>query len=240
MNSAPDPGSHLVPATLSERQLAGRSISYIWAGSEFVLYAGRAAYLPGLDTLLIADTHFGKDATFRHAGVALPQGTTNGDLARLTALLRVTQASRLLILGDFFHASRGRSDDTMQALERWRLSEWPQMPITNVRGNHDLKAGDPPAHWRIEVAEEPFAEGKFVWQHQPSNVRGGYSLGGHLHPGVVLEGAGGERLKAPCFWFRERSAVLPAFSDFTGTSKVHPRNGDAVFVVNEDQIARVL
>ncbi len=182
MNSIPDSESYIVRATLGEKKLAGRSISYIWGGSEFVLYAGRAAYLPSLGTLLIADTHFGKDATFRHAGVALPRGTTNGDLARLSALLRVTQASRLLILGDFFHASRGRSDDTMQALELWRLSEWPKIPITNVRGNHDLKAGDPPADWGIDVVEEPFAEGKFVWQHQPSNVRGGYSLGGHLHP----------------------------------------------------------
>ncbi len=233
--------NHVSAATLDERRLAGRSLSFRWGGSEFVLYAGRAAYLPGLATLLIADTHFGKDATFRHAGVALPHGTTGGDLARLSALLRVTQASRLLILGDFFHASRGRSDDTMQSLQEWRLDKWPELPITNVRGNHDLKAGDPPAEWRIEVVEEPFAEGGFVWQHQPSNVHGGgYSLGGHLHPGVVLEGAGGERVKAPCFWFRDRSAVLPAFSDFTGTSKVQPRPSDAVFVVNGEEIARVL
>jgi DNA ligase-associated metallophosphoesterase len=218
--------------------VSAQSLEIEWAGETLRLFADRAAYWPRRGTLIIADTHFGKDATFRRAGVALPHGTTGADLNRLSALLDETSAGRLLILGDFFHAVRGRSDDTLAAIAAWR-DRRRGLRILNVRGNHDIKAGDPPREWDIDIVDEPWLEPPFAWQHHPANLDDAFSVGGHIHPAVAMDGIGG-RIKAPCFWFRRRSAVLPAFSEFTGVEIVRPREGDILVAVGYGEIARVL
>ncbi|MBC7436317.1 MAG: DEAD/DEAH box helicase, partial [Bdellovibrionales bacterium] len=72
-------------------RLAGQSIS---------LHPSGAAFLPGYNTLLIADAHFGKAVSFRKLGVPVPQGTTSETLTGLTQLLSETAAQRIVFLGD--------------------------------------------------------------------------------------------------------------------------------------------
>ena len=48
-----------------------------------------------------------------------------------------------------------------------------------------------------------------------------------------------QRLRLPCFYFGERSGVLPAFGAFTGLSMLRPANGDHCFVIAEDQVLAV-
>src|SRR3982074_1557313 len=45
------------------------------AGEEIILLPERAIYWPRAETLFVADTHWGKDATFRAAAIAVPGGT---------------------------------------------------------------------------------------------------------------------------------------------------------------------
>ena len=78
------------------------------AGEQLVLLPERAAYWRRVQTLLVADPHFGKAAAFRAAGVPVPRGTTTGSLARLDAALARTGATRIVFLGDFLHARVGR------------------------------------------------------------------------------------------------------------------------------------
>ncbi|NUR18637.1 MAG: DEAD/DEAH box helicase, partial [Gemmatimonadaceae bacterium] len=52
-------------------------------GEELVLLPERAAYWPARTTLLVADAHFGKAATFRAAAIPVPAGTTDATLGRL-------------------------------------------------------------------------------------------------------------------------------------------------------------
>ena len=78
--------------------------------ADIVLVPGRAAYLPATATLLVADLHLGKEATFRHRGIPVPDGAATKDLARLAMLVAQTRARRLLILGDLFHARSGCTD----------------------------------------------------------------------------------------------------------------------------------
>jgi uncharacterized protein len=42
---------------------------------DIVLLPGRAAWMPATRTLLVADLHLGKAATFRHAGIPVPEGS---------------------------------------------------------------------------------------------------------------------------------------------------------------------
>ena len=75
----------------------------------------------------------------------------------------------------------------------------------------------------------------------PANTRrlDGYVLAGHIHPGVRLHGAGKQSVRLPCFWFGARTAVLPAFGEFTGLASVDVQPGDHVWVIADDEIVDV-
>ena len=207
------------------------------AGESLVLLPEKAVYWPSHKTLFVADFHLGKAATFRHAGIPLPSGTTAENVDRLGRAIDKTGAKNVIFLGDFLHAATGRAPRTLQRFAEWRESR-AKLELTIVRGNHDKKAGDPPEAWGVRCIEEGETLGPFILNHAPGAIRGGYALAGHIHPAVRLSGDG-DTLKLPCFWFAARYGVLPAFGAFTGTAEVRPRKGDQVFVVAEQQVLQV-
>ena len=85
-------------------------------GEKLVLSAERAMFWPRAETLLIADAHFGKAASFRASGVPVPRGTTADALARVDTLIDRTSARRIVFLGDFLHAKEGRAPTTVRAI----------------------------------------------------------------------------------------------------------------------------
>jgi DNA ligase-associated metallophosphoesterase len=207
-------------------------------GEDVTLLAERALFWPRAGTLVVADLHWGKAATFRAAGLAVPGGTTREGLARLDQALQRTAATRLVILGDLFHARAGKADQTLAALREWRARH-AGLDITLIRGNHDRHAGDPPAELGIACCDPPCVEPPFVLTHHPLASPAGYVLAGHLHPSVTLRGAGRQRVRLACFHFGERVGILPAFGDFTGSADIDAVPGDRVFVVAGEQVMRV-
>ncbi len=200
------------------------------AGERVELLAERALHWPRERTVFVADVHLGKAASFRAGGVPVPRGATANDLARLSALLRRTNATRLVVLGDFLHAAAGRVAALDAAFTAWRAVH-ADVAITLVRGNHDAKAGDPPPAWGIDVVGDPFPAPPFLLCHAPARPPTGYALCGHIHPGVWLSGAGFESARLPCFVLGERRALLPAFGRFTGLA-VHRREpGERVVAI---------
>ena len=208
------------------------------AGERLELLPERAAYWERTKTLLVADPHFGKAAAFRAAGVLVPHGTTTETLQRLSASLQQTGAERILFLGDFLHAKEGRAPETLRTITAWR-NEWSHVEMTLVRGNHDARAGDPPAEMRIICVSGVLPEPPFVFAHHPARSDEGYVVSGHIHPGVTLRGAGKQASKLPCFWFGRETAVFPAFGEFTGLAVVSPVEGDRVWVVVEGSVVSV-
>lgn len=207
------------------------------AGENVGLSAHRALFLPRHDTLVVADLHWGKAATFRAKGVPLPPGVTASDLERLTAAVHESSASRLVIVGDLLHARAGRHERTLRAVADWR-SIHPNLEIVLVRGNHDTHAGDPPAALNIECVDGPLIVGPFACQHHPTAHPTHYVLAGHLHPHVTLHGRGRQSLRLPCFAFCERGAILPAFTSFTGGGAYTPGAGDRIFAIVENEIVQ--
>jgi len=187
----------------------------LWAGERLHLLPERALWWPAARTLFIADLHIGKAATFRALGQPVPGGTTQENLARLDALIHRQGAREVVFLGDFLHAPQARTPQVLQALAAWRARH-PQLGMTLVRGNHDDRAGDPPAELRIALADEPFALGPFACCHHPQTQPGRFVLAGHLHPACALQGAGRDSLRLPCFVSEPGLAILPAFGEFTG------------------------
>jgi uncharacterized protein len=205
------------------------------ANETLVLFPERAAYWVGARTLLVADPHFGKGATFRSLGVPVPRGTTADALGRLDAIIERVDVDRVLFLGDFLHARRGRSEDTLGAVAAWRARHR-SIAMTIVPGNHDREAGDVQTAVGIESREAPLAVPPFVFVHTPAASDAGYVIAGHLHPGADLVGADRQHLRLPCFWFGSGTAVMPAFGDFTGLWPVEPVPGDRVFVIAGEEI----
>jgi len=191
----------------------------------------------------VADVHLGKAQSFRRLGVPVPEATTDGTLARLSRALATTGARRVVVLGDLLHAplatARSRGEATRQAVAAWRQAH-AAVQVVLVRGNHDARAGDPPAEWDVNVVEEPWALGPFALHHAPqADPAGRYVLAGHLHPVLHLSGRGPGHLRLPCFHFGAAVGVLPAFGEFTGGAGVRTAPGDRLFAVAGDEVREV-
>jgi uncharacterized protein len=208
------------------------------AGADVVLHPSGAALLSNEQTLLVADAHFGKAVSFRKLGVPVPSGTTTETLDELSAAVAATHARRIVFLGDFLHSRRSHAAGTLETLARWRARH-AGLDLTLVRGNHDERAGDPPASLGIQVVDEPLAQGPFALCHHPRPRADSYVLAGHWHPCISVGGRAFQRLRLPCFWFGDDSGalpqnavgVLPAFGSFTGMHRIEPRAGDRIFPV---------
>ncbi len=207
-------------------------------GQTFHLLHERAAFWEERATLLVADPHWGKAATFRSAGLFVPRGTTGSGVARLESILSRMPARRIIFLGDFLHAREGRARRTFDKLADWR-SRRPELELVLVRGNHDRGAGDPPAELDIWCLNGPLLEDGLAFTHFPDPIDGAFVIAGHLHPGVRLVGRGRQRQRLPCFWLRHDRCVLPAFGDFTGMAIVEPTMGDRVFVVADTAVVEI-
>lgn len=186
-----------------------------WAGERVHLLAAPALWWPAQRTLFVADLHLGKAATYRALGQPVPGGSTARNLARLDALIQAQAPTHLVFLGDFLHARQARTPTLLQALADWRARH-ADLAMTLVRGNHDDRAGDPPADLRIEVVDEPHPLGPFAACHHPQTHATHFVLAGHEHPVFRLQGAGRDSLRLPCFVQDRAQAVLPAFGEFTG------------------------
>jgi len=186
-----------------------------WAGETLCLLPERAVWWPERRVLFVADLHLGKAATYRALGQPVPGGTTRQNLARLDALIAAQAPQRIVFLGDFLHAAQARTPQVLAALADWRAAH-AAVGMTLVRGNHDSRAGDPPAALGIEVVNEPWLIGPFACCHHPQDHATHFVLAGHLHPVCRLHGPGRDSVRLPCFVSEPRRAVLPAFGEFTG------------------------
>jgi DNA ligase-associated metallophosphoesterase len=214
------------------------SVQLALGGEPFTLLADHALYWPARRWLIVADVHFGKAATFRAHGVPVPQGTTRATLARLTTLIDQLQPDALVVLGDLFHAAEGHAAATLTALRDWR-DKHAALEVVLVEGNHDRRAGAPPAALGIRVEAEPWIVGPLALGHHPRFVAGCHALAGHLHPAVRISGRADDSLRLPCFWVRDGLTVLPAFGSFTGSARFDREPGDRVFAIGDGRLYEI-
>ncbi len=206
------------------------------AGERLWLGPQRALFWPRRRTLVIADPHFGKGGVFRRAGVAVPQGDTARDLARLGGVIALCAAERLVILGDMLHAPPRGDEPWLASFARWRC-EHEALAVDVVRGNHDRQWQSPP-EWRLHWHAGTLPEAPFRFSHEPREPDepcAHFTLAGHLHP-VVRLGTRGDRLRLPALWVREHGAVAPAFGGFTGGHPVRPQTGERLYLITPDAV----
>jgi DNA ligase-associated metallophosphoesterase len=230
----------MVSSTIDRERLGGLDVEL--GGAAVRLLAQRAIWWPAQATLFVADVHLGKAETFRALGVPVPAGPTQATLARLGALVDSCGAARLVVLGDLLHARPAQQPATVDALRAWRAARR-ALHCVLVRGNHDDRAGDPPADLGVDVVDAPSPLGPFALCHEPCReddaATQGYRLAGHLHPAVRLHGRAGDSVRVPCFRVDARETVLPAFGDFTGAASVARSGPHRLFAVAGDRVIEV-
>jgi DNA ligase-associated metallophosphoesterase len=204
-------------------------------GQVLMLLPEKCVLLPESDTLLVADAHIGKAASFQALGVPVPSGTTGATLALLGALVRRLAVRRIVFLGDFLHSARSHGPATLAAVKQWRNAH-AGLELTLVRGNHNDRADDPPGHLGIETVDEPLRLGGLALCHHPRPQADAYVLAGHLHPGISVSGRAHDSLRLPCYWFSPRLGVLPAFGAFTGMQTIAAAPGERVFAVTPERV----
>jgi DNA ligase-associated metallophosphoesterase len=204
------------------------------------LHAAGALEVPQARLLLIADPHFGKAATFQHAGVPIPDRLHDQDLARLSQLLTATAAAHLVILGDFFHSRHSQNPTMLDTLWRWRNAH-STLAVTVILGNHDRHAGPLPTALDMTFTEGPCLCGPFTCLHEPPSSPSAdqHVLAGHLHPVIALHDRAGAGLRLPCFWVGTHVTVLPAFGTFTGGHAIRPLRGERIFAAAQGEIREV-
>jgi DNA ligase-associated metallophosphoesterase len=212
-----------------------KSILHSIQQNHFLLMAQRAAFWKEQRILLIADPHFGKAASFRSQGIAIPRGTSRYDLDRLADLISLHRPRQLIILGDLFHSASGKSRHVLHELQQWR-KKFSHLCIRLVQGNHDRGSGGPPEELRIDHIQQEYSVGPIIFTHQPRRTAGGYTMAGHVHPAVRLKGKGRHYERFACFYFSTNYAIFPAFGSFTGHHLIRPSAGDRVYIIAEDQI----
>lgn len=186
--------------------------------------------------LIVADIHLGKVGHFRKAGIAIPKSMEQDDLAELSDLIDRYNPERILFLGDLFHSDLNRDWDWFVM---WR-SLFKHITMTLILGNHDILNQKLYSDLNFETLKH-LDLGPFRFTHEPLNKAElaslqKYIISGHIHPGVILEGAARQKLTLPCFYFSKQQAILPAFGKFTGKMKMKNRVGDHVFAILKDKI----
>lgn len=186
-------------------------------------------------TLVVADVHLGKSATFRAKGLPVPEGDMERDFRRLSEMVAKHGARHLVIAGDLFHAPSGFTEELETALARFLAGLG--IPVTLVIGNHDAKIRHLPAGLicvehldieRIRIIHDP-ASADLERLH----------ISGHWHPVVRIPDGRRRPMRLPCFLYRNNTLVLPAFGSFTGGAILSPEEGDRIFAALRDQIVEI-
>lgn len=197
----------------------------------FNLHPSGALFWETQQLLLISDVHLGKVSHFRKHGVAIPNNAITENFTRLTNVVEIYKPEKVIFLGDLFHSSKN---------QEWNLfEEWVACCVSElilIAGNHDII--DKKHYTDINITVLQFLEiDGFLLTHHPTEKRGWFNFSGHIHPGVILRGFGGQSLKLPCFFQKENQMILPAFGEFTGKHILKPDHDDIIYAIAGDQIA---
>lgn len=164
--------------------------------------ARRAVFIEPLQTLVVADLHWGYASSHLAAGNLLPAWGDEEIARQLLSLISEYRPREMIWLGDSLHALPGRA-----AAENFLREHAGAISTVLVAGNHDRK-------WNAAMARE-WRRDVFFFHHGdatpalPENV---VEIVGHFHPAVSwYDGAGG-RLKIPALVASARRLILPAFS----------------------------
>lgn len=198
--------------------------------NDFKLHPSGAIYWEDKKMLLIADVHLGKVAHFRKHGAPVPANAAYKNLEKLTEISNHFQPETICFLGDLFHS---KLNEEWQDFEKW--TEYTKAEIILISGNHDIIPQYLYEELGIKVFDELLLD-DFLLTHHPTEIKGTFTLCGHVHPGIKMKGVGRQYLRFACFYKTLNSLILPAFGNFTGKHILKPSEMDTVFAIVEGEV----
>ena len=202
------------------------------------LSASRCIFWEEESILIVSDLHFGKSGHFRKSGIGIPQDIFKNDLQRLFSQIEFFKPKILLVTGDMFHSAANKELDLFL---KWR-NDISYVEFYLVKGNHDILNKSFYKEAGIQVFTNKLSVGNFCFTHDVASACDDeklFTFSGHIHPGIKMNGVAAQSLMLPCFYFGKKYAVLPAFSQFTGLSKMKPLANDHVFAIVENEIIKI-
>jgi DNA ligase-associated metallophosphoesterase len=186
--------------------------------------------------LVCADVHIGKGAHFRNSGIPIPKRVNDSNLWNLVVLIEQYRPEKILFLGDLFHSTVNEEWEELNDC----LAQFPSIQRLLVKGNHEIESLSAYQKLGFEIHENLLIE-DILFTHEPPVEKTAhvYTICGHLHPAVRMQGQAQQHLRLPCFWMGVEIGVLPAFGEFTGNQTIHPKKGDEVFVIAENRVVRI-
>ncbi|MXO85977.1 ligase-associated DNA damage response endonuclease PdeM [Altererythrobacter aurantiacus] len=193
-----------------------------FAGEEWFLLESRALYWPRQRALLLADLHLEKASFYASHGQPLPPYDSRETLERVADAIRLTDAKRVITLGDNFHDRRGalRLEDHAAGMlgALTRMVDW-----TWITGNHDDGTDTVSMEASCGGTVLPEMElGGVVLRHIAKRGERRPEISGHFHPRLELS-INRRKIRRPCVVVskcegEENSAcrlVAPAFGALT-------------------------
>lgn len=209
------------PWPMHEKEKLTLPASFMFCNEEFFPTLSGGLYWAARKTLLVADLHLEKLASFAPSGQLLPPYDTALTLARLEADLMRTGATRLIALGDNFHRDEGPA--SLAPAERDRISRLAgRLDLIWLSGNHD-----PAPHALGGRCRPGWQEAGLHLTHEPDGGQKGLVCG-HLHPAARLR-VNGRSVRRPCFAFDGRMLMLPAYGVATGALNIKSRAFEGLF-----------
>ncbi|HEX8270445.1 MAG TPA: ligase-associated DNA damage response endonuclease PdeM [Flavobacterium sp.] len=197
---------------------------------DFTLHCSGAMFWDDKKMLLISDVHLGKVTHFRKNGVAVPEKSVAGNFKQLSHVVNKFNPEIICFLGDLFHSSINNEWDLFE--------DW--VRETNIKtiliaGNHDIISPYKYSDIGVDVVSEWVVDG-FLLTHHPEERQGNFTLCGHIHPGILLQGFGRQYLELPCFFRSPNQMILPAFGEFTGKYILKPSADNIVYALTRDDV----
>ena len=202
----------------------------------FLLSPHRTMFWSNEQILILSDTHFGKTAHFRKAGIAIPNNILETDLQKLSHDIDYFKPLKIIVVGDLFH-SVANAENIVFA--NWR-KQYNNIPFILVQGNHDILAKIWYTNANITVVKDALKIKNFLFVHDikvPLNDT--YTFCGHIHPGITLKGKGKQSIRLPCFYFKSNYAILPAFGYFTGLIVQRITKSERAFAIAGGEVVAV-
>jgi len=213
-------------------------------------FRDRALYLPGAETLVLADLHLGREAT---SAVQVPLGEQQDITSRLEGLIDRYTPTGVVLAGDVLHSFSDTPGEAAESFDRVvRLVESRNAKLVITPGNHDamlggLWSGDSVAEFALETgvqdredatsendendensqngdARSEKRDGTIVVTHGhelPGMEAGTYVIG-HDHPAIEIEGQ-----RRPCYLYGPGAyegmdvLMLPAFTRLAGGVEIN-------------------
>jgi uncharacterized protein len=212
--------------------------SFTYGGFVLEMLTEKALWIKELNSLLIADLHFGKASHFRKAGIPIPEPIHDFDLLRLEILHQKLRPVHTYFLGDLFHSDWNEQWAVLNEF----LKKFMGTEFHLIMGNHDILSPSAYSQSILHIHEKPLKVGNFIFSHEPMElVEDGFlNICGHIHPGVLLRGKARQAVRIPCFHLSKSILTLPSFGNFTGTMAIKPKSTDKIWGISGEKIIPIL